>query len=87
MHRKALILMPIDVGFICRTCKGCRAHSRDTKMIPLVPRLALVSYISVPSIMVRLEGYLKAPQSIISLSYTFFWDALYILLYFIGIFY
>ena len=63
--------MPIDVGFICRTCKGCRAHSRDTKTIPVVPRLALVSYISVPSIMVRLEKYLKAPQSIISLSFIF----------------
>ena len=36
---------PINVFFICRTCKGCRAHSRDTKMIPVVPRLALVSYI------------------------------------------
>ena len=69
-HRKAQ--MPIDVGIICRTCKGCRAHSRDTKVIPVVPRLALVSYISVPSIMVRLERYLKAPQSIISLSCTFF---------------
>ena len=39
-------------------------------------RLALVFYISVPSNMVRLERYLKAPQSIILLSFIFFWDTL-----------
>ena len=48
------------------------AHSRDTKTIPVVPRLVLVSYVSVTSIMLRLERYLKARQSIISQSCTFF---------------
>ena len=38
-----------------------------TKPVPVVPRHALVSYISVPSIMIRLKGYLYALQSIILL--------------------
>ena len=44
-----------DVDFICRTCSGCRAHSRDTKTAPVITIKALVYYISVPSIMVGLK--------------------------------
>ena len=35
------------------------------KTVPVIYRHDLVSFISVPSIMVRLERYLKAPKSII----------------------
>ena len=56
--------MLIDDNFLCRFCRGCLKHCRDTKAVPVVPIHALVSYISVPSIMVRLKRYLKALQSI-----------------------
>ena len=52
-------------------------HCRKLKTVPVVHRHVLVSYINVPSIMVRLERYLKAPQSIISLSFIFFGGTLY----------
>ena len=55
----------------CRASRSCRVHCRKLKTVPVVHRHVLVYYISVPSIMVRLERYLKAPQSIISLSCTF----------------
>ena len=44
-------------------------HCRKMKMVPGVPRHVLVSYISEPSIMVRLKEYLKTSQSINSYYY------------------
>ena len=62
---------PIDVDFICRTYRGRMAYSGDINTVPVVPTLALVSYKSFPSIMVWLNRYLEAPQSIILLCCTF----------------
>ena len=69
-----MAIMLIDMGHICRIC---RLHCRDTKGFPVVPRLALVSIISVSDIMVRLKQCLKVPQSFILLCYIF-WYTLYV---------
>ena len=61
-----------DIISYFRASRSCRVHCRKLKTVPVVHRHVLVSYINVPSIMVRLERYLKASQSIISLSLIFF---------------
>ena len=43
---------------------GAVRHTIGHKKVPIEPRHALVSYISAPSIMVKLERYLYAPKSI-----------------------
>ena len=52
-------------------CRGCRAHCRDTKFVPVFHRPTLVSYVCVPSIIKRHKTSLQAPQSIISISCIF----------------
>ena len=56
-----------DVCIYCRTCRGCRMHSRDTHNFPLVPRHILVSSLSVPRNYVRRNRPVSAPKNPISL--------------------
>ena len=60
------------IGVIDYYCRGCRVHCRVTKIVSLVHRPTLVSYINVPSIIVRSKQSLEAPKSQISLSGIFF---------------
>ena len=55
-----------------------KGYWRATKMVPVVPRHALVSYISLPSIMIRLKKCI-APQIII-LRWDTFFGTLFIIL-------
>ena len=65
----ALVVLVLYVGlnaWACRDCRACRAcrvclvHCRGTKIVHLVHIPTLVSYINVPSIIVRSKQHLKA---------------------------
>ena len=60
---------------------GCRPHCRDTKTCPVVPRHALVSFVSGQSSKVCHKVALKAPSSLISLCSIFFRHTLYMGIY------
>ena len=47
-------------AWACRACRDCMVHCKGTKIVPLVHITTLVSYINVPSIIVRSKQHPKA---------------------------